>query len=134
MLRTADGTPSCRRSPTATAAACTPLEFGPRPGDRRLLVGHERRGREELLIWDVAADTETELDLDLPGEVTAGWYPDGSALLVGHTTPPAPGCTATTWPPATLRSSTPRRASSAGATARPDGTVELPGRRPRSRR
>src|SRR3712207_8487351 len=22
--------------------------------------------------------------LDLPGDVTAGWYPDGSALLVGH--------------------------------------------------
>ena len=29
------------------------LEFGPLPGDRRLLVGHERRGREELLIWDL---------------------------------------------------------------------------------
>ena len=37
------------------------LEFGPLPGDRRLLVGHERRGREELLIWDVEAGTETEL-------------------------------------------------------------------------
>ena len=59
------------------------LEFGPLPGDRRLLVGHERRGREELLIWDVVADTETEIVLDLPGDVTAGWYPDGSALLVG---------------------------------------------------
>ncbi|HYX96895.1 MAG TPA: S9 family peptidase, partial [Geodermatophilus sp.] len=60
------------------------LEFAPLPGDRRLLVGHERRGREELLVWDVATDTETEVVLDLPGDVTAGWYPDGSALLVGH--------------------------------------------------
>src|SRR3954454_12654704 len=30
------------------------LEFAPIPGDRRLLVGHERRGRDQLLIWDVA--------------------------------------------------------------------------------
>ncbi|PWW21704.1 hypothetical protein JD79_00840 [Geodermatophilus normandii] len=60
------------------------LEFAPLPGDRRLLVGHERRGREELLVWDVAADSEVEIVLDLPGDVTAGWYPDGSALLVGH--------------------------------------------------
>ena len=51
------------------------LEFGPLPDDRRLLVGHERRGREELLIWDVAADTETEIALDLPGDVTAELVP-----------------------------------------------------------
>jgi dipeptidyl aminopeptidase/acylaminoacyl peptidase len=59
--------------------------FSEVPGDQRLLVVHERRGREELLIWDVAADTETELAIDLPGEVAADWYPDGSALLVMHT-------------------------------------------------
>jgi acetyl esterase/lipase len=62
----------------------TPLAFSPVPGDHRLLLQHERHGREELLIWDVAADTETELDLGLPGEVTADWYPDGQALLIGH--------------------------------------------------
>ncbi len=101
------------------------LEFGPLPGDRRLLVGHERRGREELLIWDVAAGTETELALDLPGDVTAGFYPDGSALLVGHdhaarsdlyrydlTTGALEKLDT---PPGVVR----------GATARPDGTVEL---------
>lgn len=60
------------------------LGFAPTSGDSRLLVGHERRGRPELLIWDVAADTETEIVLDLPGEVGGGWYADGSALLVGH--------------------------------------------------
>ena len=60
------------------------LEFSPLPGDQRLLVLHERRGREELLVWDVATDTETEIDLGLPGEVVAGWYPDGRALLVVH--------------------------------------------------
>ncbi|RZS41321.1 dipeptidyl aminopeptidase/acylaminoacyl peptidase [Herbihabitans rhizosphaerae] len=61
------------------------LGFSPVSGDQRLLVLHERRGREELLIWDVVADTETELTVDLPGEVAADWYPDGSALLVVHT-------------------------------------------------
>jgi len=61
------------------------LGFAPVVGDTRLLVAHERRGRTELLIWNVADDTETELELGLPGEVSADWYPDGSALLVVHT-------------------------------------------------
>jgi dienelactone hydrolase len=58
--------------------------FSPVEGDTRLLLTHERRGRPELLIWDVAANTETELALELPGEVAADWYPDGAALLVVH--------------------------------------------------
>ncbi|NIH86694.1 prolyl oligopeptidase family serine peptidase [Amycolatopsis granulosa] len=62
----------------------TPLEFSPIAGDQRLLVLHERRGREELLIWDVGTDTEEELDLGLPGEVAATWYPGADALLVVH--------------------------------------------------
>ncbi|WP_436493268.1 prolyl oligopeptidase family serine peptidase [Actinokineospora sp. HUAS TT18] len=61
------------------------IAFSPVDGDQRLLVLHERRGREELLIWDVAADSEQEITLDLPGEVTADWYTDGTALLVAHT-------------------------------------------------
>ncbi|SDF61400.1 S9 family peptidase [Klenkia brasiliensis] len=101
------------------------LGFSPVPGDLRLLVGHERRGREELLVWDLATGTETELVLDLPGDVTAGWYPDGSALLVGHDHAArselyryelASGeLTQLDTPPGVVR----------GATARPDGTVEL---------
>ncbi|MEV4311192.1 prolyl oligopeptidase family serine peptidase [Actinocrispum sp. NPDC049592] len=61
------------------------IGFSPVGGDPRLLVLHERRGREELLIWDVEQDTETELSLDLPGEVSAAWYPDGRSILVVHT-------------------------------------------------
>jgi dipeptidyl aminopeptidase/acylaminoacyl peptidase len=61
------------------------LGFAPVAGDTRLLVAHERRGRDELLVWDVAADTQTVFELDLPGEVTADWYPSGDALLVVHT-------------------------------------------------
>jgi dipeptidyl aminopeptidase/acylaminoacyl peptidase len=60
------------------------ISFSPVAGDTRLLVLHERRGREELLIWDVEADTETEIELDLPGELAADWYIDGSALLIVH--------------------------------------------------
>ena len=61
------------------------LEFAPLEGDARLLVVHERRGREELLLWDVLSGEQTELRLDLPGELGAEFYADGSALLVEHT-------------------------------------------------
>lgn len=63
----------------------TPLAFAPVRSDGRLLLLHERHRREQPLIWDVLAGTETEIELDLPGEVTASWYPDGTALLVVHT-------------------------------------------------
>jgi len=63
----------------------TPIEFPDLAGDTRLIVGHERRGRDELLIWDVATGEQTELAIDLPGELVAGFYPDGTSLLVVHT-------------------------------------------------
>nr|WP_255426209.1 alpha/beta fold hydrolase [Pseudonocardia sp. C8] len=62
-----------------------PLEFAPVAGDQRLLVGHERRGRDELLIWDPTTGSVTELEIDLPGELVGGFYPDASAVLVAHT-------------------------------------------------
>ncbi|MHA6779773.1 prolyl oligopeptidase family serine peptidase [Pseudonocardia saturnea] len=101
-----------------------PITFAPVVGDPRLLVQHERHGREELLVWDVVAGTETEIALDLPGELTADFTPDGTQLLVWHThaartrlhrydlgtgelteLPVAPGCVGS-------------------ADVRPDGTVE----------
>lgn len=60
------------------------LEFSPVPGDQRLLVGHERRGRDELLIWNPADGAVTELAIDLPGDVTGAFYPDGQSVLVLH--------------------------------------------------
>jgi len=60
------------------------LGFAPVDGDTRLLIGHQRRGRWEPLVWDVASGEETDLALDLPGDVGAEWYPDGSALLIAH--------------------------------------------------
>src|SRR3954452_21337673 len=44
--------------------------FAPRDGDTRLLVSHARRGRPELLIWDVATGEQRELTIDLDGEIS----------------------------------------------------------------
>jgi dienelactone hydrolase len=100
------------------------LGFAPVEGDPRLLLTHERRSREELLIWDVIADTETEVELDLPGEVTADWYPDGAALLVVHTH--AARSTLHRYDLHTGALSTLDTATGTvgGAAVRPDGTVE----------
>lgn len=100
------------------------MGFAPVAGDTRLLVGHQRRGRWEPMIWDPVAGTETELALDFPGDVSAEWYPDGSAILIEH------GFEARSelWRhepgrPEPVRVETPV-GSVSGATARPDGTVE----------
>lgn len=84
VLRVADGAAVAEKW-DGPGKGLDALEFSPVTGDQRLLVVHERRGREELLIWDVDGDTETMIDLDLPGEVSASWYPDGQALLIAHT-------------------------------------------------
>nr|WP_187285242.1 prolyl oligopeptidase family serine peptidase [Streptomyces sp. or43] len=104
----------------------TVLGFAPVAGDTRLLVGHQRRGRWEPMIWDPVAGTETDLAIELPGDVGAEWYPDGSALLVEH------GFEARSelwrYGPATADGTLTRVETPAGtvsgATARPDGTVE----------
>ncbi|MFH8394656.1 prolyl oligopeptidase family serine peptidase [Streptomyces sp. NPDC018036] len=100
------------------------LGFAPVDGDSRLLIGHQRRGRWEPLVWDVATGAQTDLGLDLPGDVAAEWYPDGSGLLIAHSFEArsdlwrydlATGeLTEVPTPPGTV----------SGATARPDGTVE----------
>ncbi len=61
------------------------IAFSPIPGDQRVLVGHERRGRDELLLWDPPSGAVTELAIDLPGDLTGEFYPDGQALLILHT-------------------------------------------------
>lgn len=102
------------------------MGFAPVAGDSRLLVGHQRRGRWEPMIWDPLTGTQTDLEIDLPGDVGAEWYPDGSALLVEHSFE----ARSELWryelgdgSPALARVETPA-GSVSGATARPDGTVE----------
>ncbi|WP_084725046.1 S9 family peptidase [Streptacidiphilus melanogenes] len=101
------------------------LGFAPLPGDTRMLVAHQRRGRWEPLIWDTVTGDEHEIVLDLPGDVTAEWYPDATALLVEHSFRArselyryelASG--------GLIRLDTPTGTVS-GASARPDGTVEF---------
>ncbi|MGW3682895.1 prolyl oligopeptidase family serine peptidase [Streptomyces prasinus] len=100
------------------------LGFAPVDGDTRLLVGHQRRGRWEPMVWDVATGEETDLSLELPGDVSAEWFPDGSGLLIAHGFEArselfrydlaGPELVEIDTPPGTV----------SGATARPDGSVE----------
>ncbi|GAA2932501.1 prolyl oligopeptidase family serine peptidase [Streptomyces thioluteus] len=101
------------------------MGFAPVEGDTRLLVGHQRRGRWEPMLWDATTGTETALVIDLPGDLEADWYPDGSALLVEHSYQ----ARSELWrydlaDGALTRLDTPAGTVS-GALPRPDGTVEF---------
>ncbi|MFP5020920.1 prolyl oligopeptidase family serine peptidase [Pseudonocardia phyllosphaerae] len=84
VLRTADGS-AVADLHDGPGKGLAPLEFSPVAGDQRLLVGHERRGRDELLLWDPTTGEDRELAIDLPGELVGGFTPDATALLVAHT-------------------------------------------------
>ena len=60
--------------------------WSPVPGDQRLAIVHERGDLERPAIWDLATGERADLELDLPGPVAEvwDWWPDGSALLLGH--------------------------------------------------
>ncbi|MCO6007177.1 prolyl oligopeptidase family serine peptidase [Actinoallomurus purpureus] len=101
------------------------LSFSPVPGDQRFLVEHERRGKPEPLIWHPLTGEVQEITLDLPGEIGADWYPDGSALLVSHSHHARDELyryDLTSGEPTKI--DTPRGVIG-GAAARPDGTVEF---------
>ncbi|MEU7647663.1 S9 family peptidase [Streptomyces huasconensis] len=100
------------------------LGFAPVAGDTRLLVGHQRRGRWEPMVWDVASGEESDLDLGLPGDVSAEWYPDGSALLVAHGFEARGELFRYDLASRELERIETPAGSVSGATARPDGTVE----------
>ncbi|MFF1693341.1 prolyl oligopeptidase family serine peptidase [Streptomyces sp. NPDC058257] len=100
------------------------LGFAPVDGDTRLLVGHQRRGRWEPMVWDIASGEETELALDLPGDVSAEWYPDGSALLIAHSFEARSELFRYVFASSELIEVETPTGSVSGATARPDGSVE----------
>lgn len=101
------------------------MGFAPVDGDTRLLVGHQRRGRWEPMVWDPLTGVETALAIDLPGDVGADWFPDGSALLVEHSYEARSELWRYDLASGELtRVETPAGTIS-GATARPDGTVEF---------
>jgi dienelactone hydrolase len=100
------------------------LGFAPVAGDRRLLVGHQRRGRWEPLLWDPTTGEERELRFGLPGDVAAEWYPDGRALLVAHTYHARSELHRYDLTTGELHRLDTPPGTVSGATARPDGEVE----------
>ncbi|MFJ8040463.1 S9 family peptidase [Kitasatospora sp. NPDC096147] len=107
------------------------LGFAPADGDTRLLVAHQRRGRWEPMVWDVATGAETELVLrdeqgrEFPGDLSAQWRPGATALLVEHEYEARSELFSYELASGELtRLATPRGTVSS-ATARPDGTVEF---------
>jgi dipeptidyl aminopeptidase/acylaminoacyl peptidase len=101
------------------------LGFAPVPGDPRLLVGHQRTDRWLPMIWDTATGEETPLDIDLPGDVHAEWYPDGSALLVVHDFHARSQMFRYDLADGSLTALDTPAGTVSGATARPDGSVEF---------
>jgi dipeptidyl aminopeptidase/acylaminoacyl peptidase len=103
-----------------------PLGFAPVAGDPRLLVQHERRGHQELLVWDVTTGEQTEVVLDVPGEVSgADWYRDASALLVSIDHEARTRLMRVDLPSQAVSPVGPGDGSVLGATTRPDGGVWL---------
>ena len=58
--------------------------FPPVAGDDRVLVLHEREDLKRPLIWWPRTGETRTFELELPGDVEASWYPDGSAVLFVH--------------------------------------------------
>ncbi|MER5641679.1 prolyl oligopeptidase family serine peptidase [Kitasatospora sp. NPDC002227] len=134
VLRTADG--STAGELDAVTGAEHPLGylclgFAPVAGDTRLLLAHQRRGRWEPMIWDVATGAETELRLtdaegrDFPGDLSAQWRPGARALLVDHEYEARSELYSYELATGELTRLDTPRGTVAGATARPDGTVEF---------
>ncbi|WP_269855224.1 S9 family peptidase [Streptomyces sp. RPT161] len=127
-VMTLDGTTVAELDDTAGGERELGLEclgFAPVAGDTRLLVAHQRRGRWEPMVWDVTTGRETELAIDLPGDVAAEWYPDGSALLVEHTHQGRSELWRYAFADGALTRIPTDPGTISAATARPDGTVEF---------
>ncbi len=77
------------------------------------------------MIWDVASGTQLDLELELPGDVSARWYPDGSALLIGHEHQARSELFRLDLHTGALLPLATERGTISGAAPRPDGSVEL---------
>ncbi len=107
----------------APGKGLNPIAFSPVPGDQRLLVGHERRGRDELLIWNLADGAVTELPIDLPGDLQGDFCPAGDAVLVVHTSAGRSTVHRYDLASGTLTDLPVATGVVSGAAARPDGSV-----------
>ncbi|MBW1604393.1 S9 family peptidase [Streptomyces sp. JJ66] len=128
VVRTADGSAVAELDDTEGGTrelGLFVMGFAPASGDTRLLVGHQRRGRWEPMVWDPATGGTRELAIDLPGDVGAEWYPDGSALLVVHSYQARSELWRYELASGELTRVETPPGSVSGATARPDGSVEF---------
>ncbi|MFJ2215333.1 S9 family peptidase [Streptomyces sp. NPDC101062] len=100
------------------------LGFAPVAGDNRLLIGHQRRSRWEPIVWDPLTGEETDLAIELPGDVHAEWYPDGSGLLIAHSFEARDELWRYDFAKSALIQVETPAGTVSGATARPDGSVE----------
>jgi dienelactone hydrolase len=125
VVRVADGSPVADLW-DGEGKGLEALEFAPVAGDPRLLVQHERHGRQELLIWDVDTGDQTEISLDLPGEVaSAEWFRDASGLLVAVDHEARTRLVRIDLPSQVATPVGPGDGSVLSATTRPDGDVWL---------
>jgi dipeptidyl aminopeptidase/acylaminoacyl peptidase len=70
--------------------ALTPIGFSPTDGTAEattvpagtVLLTHERDDRQGILLWQPTTGQQDLLDLDLSGDLSAQWYPDGAQLLI----------------------------------------------------
>ncbi|MEV4615790.1 prolyl oligopeptidase family serine peptidase [Kitasatospora sp. NPDC049258] len=134
VIRTADGATVAELDeatgrPDPRGLAC--LGFAPAQGDTRLLVAHQRRGRWEPVVYDLTDGTETELVLrdeqgrEFPGDLSAQWRPGARALLIEHEYEARSELFSYELADGRLTRLDTPRGTVAGATARPDGTVEF---------
>jgi acetyl esterase/lipase len=101
------------------------VAFAPVAGDSRLICRHERLGRWMPFIWDVESGAEQALAFDLPGDVSAHWFADASALLVLHEYEARSSLYRYDLATESLHPIDIPAGTIAGATARPDGVVEF---------
>jgi dipeptidyl aminopeptidase/acylaminoacyl peptidase len=104
--------------------ALAAFAWSPIPGDRRLAIGHERRGERAPAIWDVATGAVTDLQIpwDRYTEVT-DWWPDGSAVVLVELRNGRHRLHRYDLPDGRLTELPSAEGSVTGARVRPDGTV-----------
>ena len=127
---------TARRSPNSTTPrggteelGLDCLGFAPVAGDPRLLVGHQRRGRWQPMIWDAATGVADRAG-DRPARRGRGRVVLRTTLrAAGRAHPPRPQRAVALRPRRPARTAAwcdipTEPGSIGGATARPDGTVE----------
>ena len=88
VIRLADGAVVAELVDTGKALA--PIGFSPTDGGDHdatvpagtVLVTHERDDREGILLWHPTTGQQDLLDVELPGDLSAKWYPDATQLLI----------------------------------------------------